>query len=71
MVDDHNQVTSTTLSCDGGQVGSLPCPTLQLTHEGSSLSGKKNSITESDIQQTQRPVQYCTPLIISPSQTYI
>ncbi|XP_017698697.2 uncharacterized protein LOC103708649 isoform X2 [Phoenix dactylifera] len=70
MVDDHNQVTSTPLSCDGGNVGSLPYPVLQLTHEGSSLSGKKISKTESYIQQAKSPVQYCTPPIVSPSHTY-
>ncbi|XP_073103232.1 uncharacterized protein [Elaeis guineensis] len=70
MVDDHNQVTSTPLSCDGGNVGSLPYPTLQLTHEGSSLSGEVKSKTESYVKQTQSPVQYCTPPVISPSHTF-
>nr|XP_010940439.1 transcriptional activator Myb [Elaeis guineensis] len=70
MVDDHNQVTGTPLSCNSGNFGSLPYPTMQFTHEGSSLSGERKSKLENYIRQTQNPVHYCTLPNISSNHTY-
>ncbi|XP_038971381.1 transcriptional activator Myb-like isoform X2 [Phoenix dactylifera] len=70
MVNDHNQVTSTPLSCNSGNFGSLPYPALQFTHEGSSLSGERKSKLENYIRQTQNLAQYCPLPNMSLNHTY-